>query len=1113
MLRNYLSYKKTNITQKTFLKQVKEGLIKIKDAEEQIKKNTNNTLLLNQKTFRLINANKKNIKKINIIKKDISYEKISKFFTDRKHLHLQNQLRKLRKINKETMVITQNTTGINKNSTYNDIIDNENVKFLNKNFINEINKAIRILHKYKILNLKISLAYISINDTTNIQEKIKDEDEYKNITNYAINPFNDDISNFNIISDNEKTNILNFSTTKQEELKNKFELIDLNRIIRPYFENSGRFVYFIVGYNILINNQQNINFNDYVNSLKAYSPSVNQLYHKLTSTSTTMSRMCIYQTFYYLYIKQELIKKNEIEINEHYNMENDDIIKEYVKKGELLNFLMHKKVNNEEYYVKFYRPNNKILGFKLTINNEIIELYNDSDFYCKKIFLYDNMHVAPLIYLEKQDDIDNNIPSTKKKFYLKPEIIKKKTNKTIIYSFDIETYLDENNKAIPYALCMTSDNIEKKFYGDRCIHDFVDYIDSICTIVDISKTHQKKKIDRINIYGFNNSNFDNILIFDELYRRNPSLKYIISGSSIKSIKYHNVKIFDLRLFYNDSLKNVSKAFKLNLQKGVFPYKFVNKNNLNYNDKKPDIQYWNSQEDYDEYKDDMFDMKEYTLKYCILDCKITEEIAKIHYDQCKGQIDNKNYDTTNCSTGASVALKIYTQIFLNETLYGSPEEILYIERNSYKGGRTEVFKKKFTPCTDHKHLYYYDINSSYPYAMLSDMPVKFMKHLKFNEIKLNDNTDMLFDHFLYRARCTYRGNDDFFIPNLLIRSSENDIIANKNTEYAYHWGVELRHAIELNCDIYINEQIEYKNGSIFNQFANYMYNERLIAKKNKNSAKSNYLKLCMNSLYGKFAQTEMNNNVLCQNSNEINRILNDSNNQFVDFEIINEKILIKYKTIKNKDESVGNLVRFSSYITAIARTNLAKFMHNVEHKNVYYCDTDSVFTSKKPSDDSFIDQTQLGKWKQETKEIKIINIVDNTIKRTEEVICNIKSAIFLSPKSYFYDVDYDIELQINEKVLNTECYKAKGMPNDKLTTEIYEKCLNDEKCVLQNETMFFRSLENIHIRPQNRTLTALYNKRIFNEKNESTAYNNYTEWHENKYQDSDKTMMCVRKIFK
>jgi hypothetical protein len=74
-----------------------------------------------------------------------------------------------------------------------------------------------------------------------------------------------------------------------------------------------------------------------------------------------------------------------------------------------------------------------------------------------------------------------------------------------------------------------------------------------------------------------------------------------------------------------SLKNVN--YELG-EKKIFPYDFVNENNLNYIGEVPDKKFFNqniSQNDYDNYlklTNNLFNLKKETISYCENDVKIT-----------------------------------------------------------------------------------------------------------------------------------------------------------------------------------------------------------------------------------------------------------------------------------------------------------------------------------------------------------------------------------------------------------------------------------------------------------------------------------------------------------
>ncbi len=59
--------------------------------------------------------------------------------------------------------------------------------------------------------------------------------------------------------------------------------------------------------------------------MRAFQPIMNKKFLKLTSCSTSMNNMCIYETFYYLYVKPSLILKNQRMINEDFQKESPEI--------------------------------------------------------------------------------------------------------------------------------------------------------------------------------------------------------------------------------------------------------------------------------------------------------------------------------------------------------------------------------------------------------------------------------------------------------------------------------------------------------------------------------------------------------------------------------------------------------------------------------------------------------------------------------------------------------------------------------------------------------------------------------------------------------------------
>jgi len=418
------------------------------------------------------------------------------------------------------------------------------------------------------------------------------------------------------------------------------------------------------------------------------------------------------------------------------------------------------------------------------------------------------------------------------------------------------------------------------------------------------------------------------------------------------------------------------------------------------------------------------------------------------------------------TGAGLAVKMYKQVFLEEELFNSPASQIPKEQSSYKGGRTEAFIKLFRSNERFRYLNYIDINSSYPFAMTMIMPKTFLRCVKMDEEKRDNFTD----HWLYLAKSKYIGNHERPIPNLLIRKNDC-IIAVAETDYAYHWGCELNEAVKNEFEIKIIEVNMYEGATLFKTFAEYMYGQRLQYKKT-NKAKAEFLKLCMNSLYGKFGQKKMVNVDICTSKLDMLRIFGNKDFKVVDWDILSDdRVVLKYNKPED-DFAIGTLVRFSSCIAAYARCNLSKMMRSLGWEHVYYCDTDSIFTDVEPPAE-LVSQTELGKWKKETDE--------------EGNILKIVSASFLAPKCYNYRTD-----------LGKICMKAKGQPATELKEEYFDDLASGKKKHIEvlNPAMFIRSMNEVSIIKQERTITPVMNKRIWDGIT-SKPFKNIEEWSDNK----------------
>lgn len=838
-----------------------------------------------------------------------------------------------------------------------------------------------------------------------------------------------------------------------------------------------------IGYRLVFIPEEAVNKNTLEKQLKAFSPSTDRKYHEMTCASTSTNKLCIYETFLDIIGVRELKfrhKKKTCEVLKQKLKDEGKDIEENIKNGNLIQSLeLLTKKYEKSVLIKIYNTS-ELIEISNGVTNKDIKGEELKKYVGKKCFLYElNVHVAPSFY-----GINESVSkrATEMKTNYKLRSISAKNDGSgkdkIIIGFDFETYLNDKSECVPYCVSLygnvNTKDVEESmfFYGEDCVTDFCNFIEKISDKSYYYKSRPKGKIPCVYIYGFNNSNFDNLLIYKELYQKNPKTKYIFTKSSVKSIKYNNVRIGDIATFYKcGTLRTTCKEFGLEEEKGVFPYKFVNGNNLEYKGDVPELKYWNTQEDRDEYiktSGSFFEMKDYTVKYCILDSKLVFNLGKIHIGNCQGELNNRKYNLTNCTTGANLALKMFQQCFLDDDITQSPPEIIIKEREAYKGGRTEKFKNIFEATGDNR-MYYYDVNSSYPYSMTKEMPWKYLRTAKSSDVKVDSkNIKILIPYHLYSAKWKYVGTDNNVIPNMLIRESKShEIIAVKDTEtYEYCWGCELLEAVKNGFEVTINEINLYETKPLFKTYVNHIYNERLKAKKEGKASMALFYKLLLNSLYGKFGQKAFTTTKLCRNSREVYSELVKNKGILKDFDLYDDIIMIEYACEENVNMSIGKLVRLSSYIAAESRCTLSGFMRNVGHDNVYYCDTDSVFTTKKPTQE-MISQSELGKWKEECKPIV--------------------RACFNAPKSYTYRCE-------DGKFDN----KCKGIRGEKVKeSDYYDLSDGTIKSISQTMTMFRRGFDNVKIFEQERTITPVNNKRIWNG-NESSAYNCINDWKNVKY---------------
>jgi len=319
---------------------------------------------------------------------------------------------------------------------------------------------------------------------------------------------------------------------------------------------------------------------------------------------------------------------------------------------------------------------------------------------------------------------------------------------------------------------------------------------------------------------------------------------------------------------------------------------------------------------------------------------------------------------NCMTISQYSQKLFRTRYLKHSIpnpyllkvgdeYRNREDLIHFVQESYKGGRTEVFSLKTG-----ENLYYYDINSLYPFAMsFTKIPIRHFSHLKNISVK---QLISLMERYEGFAKVKVRVKETEYPPILGIKHN-GKLIFPAGVFTGVFTFLELRKFLkEKQGEILEVYEVFYALQSevLFEKFSKELYSFRKRLKKEKNDFQK-IIKLILNSQYGKYAQKLEKDDIELKKYSEIT----------VDEMIQNEVIEIddEYCYIRKKKRSLirpFQLFHIASYISASARIVLWEYMKQAidQGAKIFYCDTDSLIVDKPV----FQNSTELGKMKLEYK---------------------------------------------------------------------------------------------------------------------------------------------------
>jgi len=444
------------------------------------------------------------------------------------------------------------------------------------------------------------------------------------------------------------------------------------------------------------------------------------------------------------------------------------------------------------------------------------------------------------------------------------------------------------------------------------------------------------------------------------------------------------------------------------------------------------------------------------EYCANDVKVLRESYFFLFG-----FTQELADTTPGTTIAMSANRVYRNRYMpNKRIQGtlSIPYITDIEQEAYRGGRTDSF---FTGTPD-KTIYKYDVNSLYPYSMLGDMPIRYVqrspKELVIRSLELNES------RFLYLSDVTISIPESSiysFIGGEGIKNDKRELIFPIGEYRCWVWEPMLRVLYNHGFVKEIHLSYAYNKFPIFDDYVLSLYRMREEYKLSGDKSRDLLVKILLNSLYGKFGQREhlgweladaYEAEVMHRDSRGIERFQELWDGEFVEYLQVADTL---YRSVvkDTTNPSANSVTSIAGYITTMARSILWETMAGILESGgqLYYCDTDSIFSSVELPD-SLVSDTELGKWK------------------LEEVIEPYETE-FVSPKHY--------------RIADNWTIKGIRNPQDKgpYTQEVFPNFITD--LTSKNLTRRKRLESGAMIVTIIKSPTGLNNKRIYGGKNSPT----------------------------
>ena len=375
------------------------------------------------------------------------------------------------------------------------------------------------------------------------------------------------------------------------------------------------------------------------------------------------------------------------------------------------------------------------------------------------------------------------------------------------------------------------------------------------------------------------------------------------------------------------------------------------------------------------------------RYCKRDTEIMVEMF-LHLVQFL--IDNRV--SRLCYTLGSTAMAAFLFRHYGVEIYiHNNSKAIDLERESYKGGRTECF---YIGTLSDGPYFVVDVNSLYPFVMQNNQfPVKY-DHMA-TGLSLSELSELLIDRSVVADVML-----DTDVAAYAVKRDRTLFPVGKFRTVLT--SPELAFAIKYNHIAEIFSVVSFYQSNIFSSYVRRFYKLRNDCKAKDNLLFEHFCKLLLNSLYGKFGQKIEVWKKIGDCPGEPDRI-----EDIIDT-VTHRRRRLRYllgelSEMTGFTESRHSFPAISSHVTAFARLYMFRLMQVAGKENLFYCDTDSLFVNSAGLEKlkRFMDDTKLGKLKLEsqTETLTIYGLKDYIID-TKTVIKGIKkSAIRIAQGEY------------------------------------------------------------------------------------------------------------------